>query len=74
MNKTVLVIIFTIGMVLFLDQLYMLPFGINFGGFLPDLSWLDPTQTYTDEFHHWMIGLVLMVFSLLAIVGTRKRR
>ena len=73
MNKTVLVIIFTIGMVLFLDQLYLLPFGINFGGFLPDLSWLDPTQTYTEVFHHWMIGLVLMVFSLLALVGTRRR-
>jgi hypothetical protein len=45
------------GLILFLDQLYLL--GIPFGGFLGDLSGLDPTKR--DDLHHWMLGLVIFV-------------
>jgi len=51
-----------LGLILILDQLNL--FGIPFGGFLPDLSFLDPTQAYTDFYHHWMLGLLCMAFGI----------
>lgn len=56
--KFVMVSIVILALVLITDQLYL--FGIPFGGFLGDLSAVDPTQPYTDFFHHWMVGVVLI--------------
>jgi len=57
-----------VGMILILDQLWL--FGIPFGPFLPDLSWLDPTGS--DLFHHWMLGVVLVLGGIFLFNGRRK--
>lgn len=56
-------ILMIIGTILVLDQLYL--FGIPFGGFLGDIGYLDPTQAVTDVFHHWMVGVVLIVLGVM---------
>jgi len=48
------IIIFIIGLVLFIDELWM--FGVPFGPILPDMSVL-----HIEPFHHWMLGVLLMV-------------
>ena len=58
------VILFVLGMILILDELRL--FGIPFGGFLGDWSALHITP-----FHHWMLGVFLVVLSL--ILSQRKR-
>lgn len=57
-----------VGLVLILDQLWL--FGVPFGPFLPDLSWLDPT--HSDLFHHWMLGFALVLCGLFLPIGRRK--
>jgi len=53
---------------LILDQLYL--FGIPFGGFLGDLSHLDPTQN--DLIHHWMLGVVFVVIGTVLFLKETK--
>lgn len=74
MRKALFVIVFALGMVLFIDQLNLIFPDCGIGGFLPDMSWLDPTQSFTDVFHHWMLGLALMVFSIFAILTSKGRK
>lgn len=74
MRKVFFVILFAIGLVLFTDQLNLLIPELGIGGFLGDLSWLDPTQEYTDVFHHWMLGLVFMVISIFGILSLKGRK
>lgn len=60
-----------VGVILVIDQLYL--FGIPIGPFLPNLGSLDPTQPYTDVFHHWMVGVVL-IFVALFVIRDRRRK
>jgi hypothetical protein len=62
------IILIIIGLILFCDQLYM--FGIPFGNYLPDMTQYDATQDYTDFFHHWMLGVVLIIIGIILL----KRR
>ena len=59
------IILMLVGIILVLDQLWLL--GIPFGGFLGDLSGLDPTGS--PVFHHWMLGVVLIVAGYFAAGG-----
>ena len=61
MRRYLGVLLVIIGLVLFLDQLYL--FGIPFGGFLGDLSAYDPTSS--PWIHHWMLGLVLIAGGII---------
>lgn len=54
-----------VGLVLIVDQLYL--FGIPFGGFLGDLSRFDITGS--PYIHHWMVGVVLVVYVMLLKLG-----
>ena len=47
-------ILFLVGFILFYDELWM--FGIPLGRILPDL-----TIFHVEGFHHWMVGLSLML-------------
>ncbi|MBY8999033.1 MAG: hypothetical protein KGD60_15000, partial [Candidatus Thorarchaeota archaeon] len=67
-NRIVVASVVTFVAVLIADQLYL--FGIPFGPFLPDLSWLDPTGS--DTIHHWMLGALLLAAVTYAIIK-RKR-
>ena len=67
--KVVALFLIGLGAILFLDQLWL--FGIPFGPFLPDMSWLDPTGS--EFIHHWMLGVVLM-FSGSFIYGWSNRK
>lgn len=48
------IILFLVGFILFFDELWM--FGIPLGRILPDMS-----DFHIEGFHHWMLGLFLMV-------------
>lgn len=71
MRSVLRMILLIIGVILVVDQLYL--FGIPIGPFLPDLSGLDPSQPYTDVFHHWMVGVVLIFVALFVIRDTRRK-
>ena len=58
-----------IGAILILDQLRL--FGIPFPSFLPNLADLDPTRS--DDIHHWMLGLVMVVVGILLPTKRRNR-
>jgi hypothetical protein len=56
-------ILIIIGIVLVLDELYLIFPGCGIGGFLGDLSTLDPTQS--PIIHHWMLGVFLIVLGAI---------
>ena len=67
-NRILVISVVAFAAILIADQLYL--FGIPFGPFLPDLSWLDPTGN--PDIHHWMLGALLLGAVTYAIIK-RKR-
>ncbi|MHA2202938.1 MAG: hypothetical protein ACW991_04560 [Candidatus Hodarchaeales archaeon] len=57
-------ILFLVGFVLFYDELWM--FGIPLGRILPDLS-----PFHIEGFHHWMVGLSLMLVIIIHFIFSR---
>ena len=51
------ILLLFIGAILVIDELWM--FGIPVGPILPDLS-----AWHVEPFHHWMVGLVMIVLGL----------
>lgn len=71
LEKTIETMFVVLAIILIVDQLWL--FGIPFGPILPNLSWMDPTQPYTTELHHWMIGATVLVFIFIRRLDRGKK-